>query len=77
MSAGRNTAVQRGCWGLINTLANRLSGNMLRAILHDVCQSREQLLTVTGLNRELLLTDQLLRIEHYLQPGTPLPVSHL
>lgn len=64
-------------WGLINTLANRLSGNMLRAILHDVCQSREQLLTVTGLNRELLLTDQLLRIEHYLQPGTPLPVSHL
>ncbi|WP_368541274.1 DNA polymerase III subunit delta' [Enterobacter soli] len=64
-------------WVLINTLANRLSGNALRAMLHDVCQSREQLLTVTGLNRELLLTDQLLRIEHYLQPGTVLPVSHL
>ncbi|QLR42711.1 DNA polymerase III subunit delta' [Enterobacter sp. RHBSTW-00994] len=64
-------------WVLVNTLANRLSGASLRAILHDVCQSREQLLTVTGLNRELLLTDQLLRIEHYLQPGTLLPVSHL
>jgi DNA polymerase-3 subunit delta' len=46
-------------------------------MLHEVCQSREQLLTVTGLNRELLLTDQLLRIEHYLQPGVTPPVSHL
>lgn len=64
-------------WALTNTLANRLSGNTLRAILHDVCQSREQLLTVTGLNRELVLTDLLLRIEHYLQPGAVLPVSHL
>ncbi len=32
---------------------------------------------VVGLNRELLLTDQLLRIEHYLQPGATPPVSHL
>ncbi|MCD9180262.1 hypothetical protein LUW90_24075, partial [Escherichia coli] len=27
--------------------------------------------------RELVLTDQLLRIEHYLQPGVTPPVSHL
>ncbi|EPK3136062.1 MULTISPECIES: DNA polymerase III subunit delta' [Enterobacter] len=64
-------------WLLVNTLANRLPGATLRAILHDTCQSREQLLTVTGLNRELVLTDQLLRIEHYLQPGVTPPVSHL
>ena len=64
-------------WPLVNTLANSLSGASLHAILHDICQSREQLLTVTGLNRELLLTDQLLRIEHYLQPGVTPPVSHL
>lgn len=64
-------------WPLVNTLANRLSGTSLRAILHDVCSGREQLLTVTGLNRELLLTDRLLRIEHYLQPGVVPPVSHL
>ncbi|HFS8155279.1 TPA: DNA polymerase III subunit delta' [Enterobacter roggenkampii] len=64
-------------WPLVSTLANRLSGAILHAMLHEVCQSREQLLTVTGLNRELLLTDQLLRIEHYLQPGVTPPVSHL
>ncbi|WP_239822816.1 hypothetical protein, partial [Salmonella enterica] len=27
--------------------------------------------------RELVLTDLILRIEHYLQPGTLLPVPHL
>ena len=64
-------------WPLVNLLASRLSGTSLHAILHDICESREQLLTVTGLNRELLLTDQLLRIEHYLQPGVTPPVSHL
>lgn len=63
--------------GLITALAQRFSGRALRAILHDVCRSREQLLTVTGLNRELLLTDQLLRIEHYLQPGVIAPDPHL
>ena len=42
-----------------------------------VCTCREQLLNVVGVNRELLLTERLLRWEHYLQPGTVLPVSHL
>lgn len=64
-------------WQLVNALASHLPGTALRAILHDVCLSREQLQTVTGLNRELLLTNQLLSIEHYLQPGVTLPVSHL
>ena len=64
-------------WPLVNTLANQLSGAILRAIFHDVSVCREQLLSVTGVNRELLLTDLLLRTEHYLQPGTQLPASHL
>ncbi|MGL5242227.1 MAG: DNA polymerase III subunit delta' C-terminal domain-containing protein, partial [Kluyvera ascorbata] len=33
--------------------------------------------SVTGLNRELILTERLLRWEQYLQPGAVLPVSHL
>ncbi|WP_230351794.1 DNA polymerase III subunit delta' [Lelliottia sp. WAP21] len=64
-------------WPLINTLANALPGATLRAIVHEMCLCREQLLTVTGLNRELVLTDLLLRIEHYLQSGAVLPASHL
>ncbi|MGQ7177420.1 DNA polymerase III subunit delta' C-terminal domain-containing protein, partial [Escherichia coli] len=42
-----------------------------------VCHICEQLMSVTGINRELLITDLLLRIEHYLQPGVVLPVPHL
>ncbi|MGG5837167.1 DNA polymerase III subunit delta' C-terminal domain-containing protein, partial [Huaxiibacter chinensis] len=64
-------------WSLVNTLANALPGATLRAIVHEMCLCREQLLTVTGLNRELVLTDLLLRIEHYLQSGAVLPASHL
>ncbi|MDU1267201.1 MAG: DNA polymerase III subunit delta' C-terminal domain-containing protein, partial [Escherichia coli] len=58
-------------------LANHLSPSRLQAILGDVCHIREQLMSVTGINRELLITDLLLRIEHYLQPGVVLPVPHL
>ncbi|WP_449556271.1 DNA polymerase III subunit delta' [Huaxiibacter chinensis] len=64
-------------WPVVNTLANALPGATLRAIVHEMCLCREQLLTVTGLNRELVLTDLLLRIEHYLQSGAVLPASHL
>ncbi len=63
--------------GVVTALANQLSPSRLQAILGDVCQSREQLISVTGVNRELLITDLLLRIEHYLQPGVVLPVPHL
>lgn len=61
-------------YSLIATIARQLSATRIQAILRDVCQTREQLLTVNSLNRELLLTDLLLRIENYLQPGTVLPV---
>jgi len=62
---------------LVTRLANELSAGRLRAIAQEICHCREQLLTVPSLNRELTLTDRLLRWEHYLQPGVALPVSHL
>lgn len=64
-------------WQLVTHLAQRHHGAWLRAVLHDVCQHREQLISVTGLNRELMLTDLLLHIEQYLQPGAILPDTHL
>ncbi|OMP97162.1 DNA polymerase III subunit delta' [Raoultella terrigena] len=64
-------------WTLINQLAQALPASCLQAITQDVSACREQLLSVVGVNRELLLTERLLRWEHYLQPGAVLPVSHL
>lgn len=43
--------------GLVAELANHLSPSRLQAILGDVCHIREQLMSVTGINRELLITD--------------------
>lgn len=62
---------------LVAQLAQTLSAARLQAIVADACACREQLQSVTGLNRELILTERLLRWEHYLQPGAVLPVSHL
>ncbi|MBI1681963.1 DNA polymerase III subunit delta' [Citrobacter portucalensis] len=62
---------------LISSIAERLFVAQIQAILGDVCHCRQQLLNVTGVNRELVLTDLILRIEHYLQPGSVLPVPHL
>ena len=62
---------------LVNQLAQTLPAARLQAIARDVSACRDQLLNVVGVNRELLLTERLLRWEHYLQPGTVLPVSHL
>ncbi|PXG42003.1 DNA polymerase III subunit delta', partial [Klebsiella pneumoniae] len=73
IARGRNPEV----WPLLEQLAHSLPAARLQAIAHDVCTCREQLLNVVGVNRELLLTERLLRWEHYLQPGTGLPVSHL
>ncbi|MGQ7113627.1 DNA polymerase III subunit delta' C-terminal domain-containing protein, partial [Escherichia sp. TWPC-MK] len=42
--------------GLVAELANHLSPSRLQAILGDVCHIREQLMSVTGINRELLIT---------------------
>ncbi|WP_241721753.1 DNA polymerase III subunit delta' [Raoultella sp. HC6] len=64
-------------WTLISQLAQALPASRLQAIARDVSACREQLLNVVGVNRELLLTERLLRWEHYLQPGAVLPVSHL
>ncbi|MFV0263971.1 MAG: DNA polymerase III subunit delta' [Kluyvera sp.] len=62
---------------LVSQLAQTLSGARLQAIVADACTCREQLQSVTGLNRELILTERLLRWEQYLQPGVVLPASHL
>lgn len=62
---------------LVQQLARHLHSARLHACLHAIVECREQLITVVGVNRELLLTDLLLRIERYLQPGTELPVVHL
>lgn len=61
---------------LIQRLAGQLSPSRLQAIAHDASECREQLLNVAGLNRELILSDRLLRWEHWVQPGTTLPSSH-
>ncbi|MGT3087805.1 DNA polymerase III subunit delta' C-terminal domain-containing protein, partial [Salmonella enterica] len=62
---------------MISSIAEWLSVAQIQAILGDVSHCRQQLLNVTGVNRELVLTDLILRTEHYLQPGTILPVPHL
>jgi DNA polymerase III subunit delta' len=62
---------------LVHQIAHAIAATRLQAIVADICTCREQLLNVTGLNRELILTERLLRWEHYLQPGAVLPVSHL
>ena len=61
----------------VQHLAQQLSATRLHAVLAALVECREQLLTVVGVNRELLLTDLLLRVERYLQPGATLPSSHL
>ena len=40
--------------GLVVELANHLSPSRLQAILGDVCHIREQLMSVTGINREAM-----------------------
>ncbi|POP41881.1 DNA polymerase III subunit delta' [Superficieibacter electus] len=62
---------------LVNQLTRELKSAQLQCIMQDICACREQLLNVSGLNRELTLTDRLLRWEHDLQTGVALPVSHL
>jgi DNA polymerase III, delta prime subunit (EC 2.7.7.7) len=64
-------------WTLVQYIANTLSTARLQAIISDACECREQLHSVTGLNRELMLNDRLLRWEHWLKPASSLPHSHL
>ena len=64
-------------WNLVQYIANTFSTARLQAIISDACECREQLHSVTGLNRELMLNDRLLRWEHWLKPTSTLPLSHL
>lgn len=61
---------------LIEQLAT-LPPAVLQFMLRTLFQAREQLLSVPGLNRELLLAEQLLAWEQNLQSGTPLTTIHL
>ena len=62
-------------WPLLEQLAHSRPPPGCRRLPMTSVARREQLLNVVGVNRELLLTERLLRWEHYLQPGTVLPVS--
>lgn len=62
---------------LTRALAQKLPAASLAAIVRECNLCRDQLLHIAGVNRELLLTERLLRWEHYLQPGAVLPVPHL
>lgn len=62
---------------LVMSLAHSATPAMLQAILHDWFSCRESLLSVVGVNRELLLTEKLLTWERLMQPGALLPGFHL
>lgn len=51
---------------LVQQLASRLSGSSLQQIVQQWLKCRQQLLNVIGVNRELLLTEQLLSWEQML-----------
>lgn len=61
---------------LIQQLAERLSGEFLHWLIRALFRCREQLCTVAGLNRELMLADLLLHTERYQQLGAAIPALH-
>ncbi len=77
MQQGISLLTNVDAWALVQRVANALSSTRLQAMIHDACACREQLLNVTGLNRELMLNDLLLRWEHWLKPTSVLPIHHL
>lgn len=62
---------------LVAQLTQTLPFNVLQTMMTTLLRCRERLITVNGLNRELLLTELLLSWEHYAQPGTRLPTPQL
>lgn len=62
---------------LVATLASSTAPAVLQAILQGWFTCRESLLSVVGVNRELLITEQLLTWERLMQPGAILPSPHL
>lgn len=77
MQQGISLLTNVDAWALVQRVANALSSSRLQAMIRDACVCREQLLNVTGLNRELMLNDLLLRWEHWLQPTSVMPIHHL
>ncbi len=62
---------------LIEKLANRQSDMILHMMLGQILTCRQQLVSVPGINRELLLTEMLLRWERALEPGVIPTLPHL
>lgn len=62
---------------LVSNLANSIRPAMIQALLQNWFTCRESLKTVVGVNRELLITEQLLTWERLAQPGAILPSPHL
>jgi len=62
---------------LVANLANSARPAVLQAILQGWFTCRESLLTVVGVNRELLITEQLLTWEQLMRPGAILLSPHL
>ena len=62
---------------VIHQLCSIMSEAVTQAVLHHLFQCREQLRDVPGLNRELMLTELLLRWEQWMQPGATLPAAYL
>ncbi|WP_330982029.1 MULTISPECIES: DNA polymerase III subunit delta' [Enterobacterales] len=77
MQQGVTQLTNVDAWMLVQHITNRIPAARLQAMVTDACLCREQLLSVTGLNRELMLNDSLLRWEHWLTPGSTLPLPHL
>lgn len=63
--------------GRIAAIAAAVSPARLQSMTGTLFRARQRLMTVTGINRELILTGLLLGWEHLMQPGTPLPAPHL
>lgn len=73
----RNAQSNADMLALVAQLADACTFNTLQAMVTTLFRCREQLISVTGLNRELLLTELLLSWEHYARPGVRLPAPHL
>lgn len=62
---------------VVAVLCQIMSPTVIQAVLHHIFLCREQLNTVPGINRELLLTEMLLSWEQSMTPGAMLPASYL
>ncbi|SNY60007.1 DNA polymerase III subunit delta' [Enterobacter sp. CC120223-11] len=77
MQQGITLLTNVDAWALVQRVANQLSSARLQAMVRDASECRERLQSVTGLNRELMLNDCLLRWEHWLRSADPLPTPSL